>query len=216
MTRFDELYLTCACAQGHSAAIAAFQAHYFPSADAAARRFGVAPEDIRQDLNEHLFVAPGGARPRIAEYSGRGDLGRWVRAVAVRRALNLTRSRKDQPHPTLEDDTFLSGEDPETLHLKARYGASFKVAFGEALAALDPELQSYLRLYYLDDLTLAELAQLFGVSAPTASRRLATARQVVLDGTKAALRAHLKIDEVELSSIMRLIKSKLSLPGEFI
>jgi RNA polymerase sigma-70 factor, ECF subfamily len=212
--RVDELYLTCACALGQSAAIATFQAEYFRGAELAVRRFAVTPDEVRQELSEHLFVAAERARPRIAEYSGRGGLERWVRAVAVRLAINLTRARKDQPHETLADDSFFSGEDVEMAHLKELYRAAFKVAFGEALTALEPELQSYLRLYYLDDLTLAELAQLFGVSAPTASRRLAQARQLVLEGTKAALRARLSIDELELSSIMRLIQSKLSLPGD--
>ena len=152
--RTDELYLSCVCARGDSRAIAAFEARFFGGVTAAVSRFGVQLDDIKQDLRERLFVGTSQGRPKISEYKGRGGLDRWVRAVAVRVALNATRAKKNQAHVTLGDDDFLPGGDVELAHLKATYRAEFKRAFSEALAALEPELQTYLRLYYLDNLGL--------------------------------------------------------------
>lgn len=206
----DELYLVCACAGGDSAAIAAFEQAYFRHLAPAVARFQLSVDDLLQELRVRLFVGTSQTGPKIAEYSGRGGLERWVRAAAVRLALNTTRTRKNQPHATLSDDDFLSGGDVALQHMKEAYRAEFKRALSETLGTLDSELQMYLRMYYLDGLTLAELAGLFGVSEPTASRRVAKAREQVLEGTRAHLGARLGLGAEELDSIMRLIQSRLS------
>ena len=90
------------------------------------------------------------------------------------------------------------------------YRLEFKKAFGDALGALEPELQTYLRLYYLDGLGLTELGALFDVSAPTVSRRLSKAREEILEATRSRLKQNLSVSADELESIMRLIQSKLS------
>src|SRR5439155_18454762 len=103
----------CACARGDAVALAEFDARFFGGVSSAISRFGVQVDDIKQELRERLFVGVAGARPKIAEYTGHGGLERWVRAVAVRVALNATRAKKNQAHATLGDDDFLSGGDLE-------------------------------------------------------------------------------------------------------
>jgi hypothetical protein len=50
-----------------------------------------ASDELRQNVRERLFLGTPDAPPRIASYSGEGDLRHWVRVVAMRAALNLTR-----------------------------------------------------------------------------------------------------------------------------
>lgn len=208
---FDELYLTCACARGDSTAIAVFEQRYFGAIAAAVGRFPVGVDDVKSELRERLFVGVASGRPKICEYSGRGGLDRWVRAAAVRVALNASRSRPHHGHVTLSDDDFLVGPDAALQHLKDTYRAEFKRAFSDALSKLEPELQTWLRMYYLDELTLLELAKLFEVSEPTASRRVTKAREQVLEVTRTLLQERLKVDGDELDSIMRVIQSRLSI-----
>ncbi len=212
----DELYLACACVAGDAAAIAAFEARYFPQVAAAVRRFGsdTFVDDVRQELRQRLFFSADG-KPKLAEYSGRGDLMQWVRAVATRVALNLRAARKDDRFTSIGDDEglvelALHGDDPELAHMKAKYREEFKQAFAEGVAELPEEQRTYLRLYYLDGLGVVQIAQLFGSSAPTVSRRLSAARAQVLEGTRRLLLSRLKVSDDELSSIMRLIESRLS------
>src|SRR5262245_38057628 len=89
--RCDLLYLTCACAAGDPVALAAFERAYGPVIAGALARMASAvsdPDEITQRVRERLFVGDAETPPRIAEYTGRGELGGWVRAVAVRTALN--------------------------------------------------------------------------------------------------------------------------------
>ena len=206
-----ELYLACACARGDPLALNTFESRYFPPLTVSLERFGSGMADeLKQQLRERLFVGA-----KLSEYSGRGSLGRWLRAVSVRLAINHHHATAtDRQTTALDEDDVLGAplaEDPELAHMKGLYRTEFKQASTQALASLEPELQNYLRLYYLDGLGLAELSAMYKVSVPTASRRLAKARDEVLAATRQLLRARLSVSPEDLESIMRLIQSRLTL-----
>lgn len=215
-SRADQLYLACACVNGDRAAIAAFERACLTQVTSSVRRFGsdAFVDDVMQELRQRLFVGVGG-KPRLAEYSGRGELVHWVRAVATRVALNFRHAQHDERFTSQGGDEGLlelaeRGDDPELAHMKSLYRDEFKKAFAEGMALLPGELRTHLRLYYLDGLGVAQIAELFGSSAPTVSRRLRAGRDEVLERTHALLAARLDVSESELSSIMRLIESRLS------
>lgn len=200
----SELYLCCACLRGDEAALRRFDEKFAPALRRALGRFDVDTDDVLQELRTHLFLSSA----KLATFSGRGGLERWLRAVVVRLAL---KRKPRASSATLATDDFIAGDDPELAQMKDLYRAEFKTALGDTLGKLEPELQTCLRLYYLDNLGLVELAQLFGSSAPTISRRLSKAREEVLKGTRLALRDRLKVSPAELDSILRLIESKLEM-----
>lgn len=203
-TSLSELYLCCACLRGDATALRRFDEKFAPPLRRALGRFEVDADDVLQELRTHLFMDSA----KLATFSGRGGLERWLRAVVVRLAL---KRKPRSSSRALATDDFFAGDDPELAKMKDLYRAEFKTALGETLSKLEPELQTCLRLYYLDGLGLAELAQLFGSSAPTVSRRLSKAREEALEGTRAALRDRLKVSVDELDSILRLIESKLEM-----
>ncbi len=212
--RATELYLACACTRGDANAMKALEAKYFGALAAAVGTLG-ALDDVKQELRRRLFIGVDGGKPKLAEYKGRGGLERWLRAVATRVALNLKRGEHDSRKAALDDDDLLGAplgsEDPELAHMKSLYRGEFKRAFADAMAALDADGQNWLRLYYLDGLGLAELSGLFRVSVPTASRRLAKAREDALEATRKLLRERLSCSKEDLESIMRLIQSRLTI-----
>jgi RNA polymerase sigma-70 factor (ECF subfamily) len=169
-------------------------------------------DELLQHLRQRLFLGTEETGPKLAEYGGRGGLERWVRAVAARLALNLRRDRKDERFAELGEDELIGApigaEDPELAHIKGLYRQEFKQAFSEALASLEPELQNFLRLYYLE---LSQLASLYRFSVPTMSRRLAKAREAALEATRSVLQRRLTVSADELASIMRLIQSRLTM-----
>lgn len=212
--RVAELYLACACVRGDSRAHAAFEAAYFGALDRVLSGFGADQRDeVKQAMRERLFLGVQGGAPKLASFSGQSGLDRWLRAVATRVALGLNRrARPDAPN-ALEDEVLsmpLGSEDPALASMKEKYRDEFKKAFADAMAGLEPEARNYLRLYYLDNLGLAEIAATFGSSAPTVSRRLSKARADVLDATREHLRTRLALTSDELESVMRLIQSRLS------
>jgi RNA polymerase sigma-70 factor (ECF subfamily) len=203
----SDLYLACACARRDRAAIAAFdRAHLGAVADYLARSRPDAAfvEDVRQSLREKLFV--GDAR-KIGEYSGRGPLGGWVRVLAVRAAIDLRRRRGERV-PDLRGEAP-APIDPELGYLADRYRGDVEDAFRRALGGLDGEQRTLLRMHFVDGITLDELARLKRLHRATIARRLATARQAILDEARRHLRERLSLSTEELTSLVGLVRSQL-------
>jgi RNA polymerase sigma-70 factor (ECF subfamily) len=222
--RAADLYLACACASGSDAAIETFDRHYMKEVDIALARMRVGPprsHDVKQLVRQRLFVgggrSPGAPVPapgKISEYAGRGDLRRWVRAVAVRTCLNDLRKGKQEI--LTDDDQLIAqhampGDDPELAYMKRTYAGEFKQAFGEALAGLGAREQTLLRYHHVDGLNIDEIGAIYRVHRVTAFRWLEKAKGQLVDATLAGLRARLRLSPQELDSVLRLIRSQVHL-----
>jgi RNA polymerase sigma-70 factor (ECF subfamily) len=213
--RTADLYLACACASGDPTALQAFEDRFLRDVDAAMAHAGMSrvADEVKQQLRIKLFTTDGGAStPRIAEYSGRGDLRSWLRVVAVRAALNTLRSERRSVIDA-DDQRLLEvpvpGHDPELELLKARYRADFRQAVQDALSTLPARDRTLLRQYYLDGSTLRELATIYGVHVATAGRWVEQARCALFAGTKDLLMTRLGVDSQDVASMVRLIHSQL-------
>jgi hypothetical protein len=85
-----DLYIACGCALGDPAALSAFESHYGREIRIALQRMkqpDSTVQEVEQQIREKLFVGEDGTRPRIADYTGRGDLRSWLRVIAVRTAV---------------------------------------------------------------------------------------------------------------------------------
>jgi RNA polymerase sigma-70 factor (ECF subfamily) len=162
-----------------------------------------------------LLVAEPGAPARIAGYAGRGPLRAWVRATAIRAALKM--NRKERPEGPAEE-SFLLGDaavvDPVLAGLRRRYAPEFRGAFEAALAALDSQERVLLRQHFVDGVGTEDLAALHGVHRVTMFRWLAKLRTKLLVRTRRELRARIGVDEAELDSIMRMVRSHVELTLE--
>jgi RNA polymerase sigma-70 factor (ECF subfamily) len=223
------LHLAFACARGDAAALAEIERSYLPKLDGALVRAGATGDrlvEVKQRLRERLFTSSAKRAaseqtvpdrpPRIADYGGRGDLGRWLRAVAVRIAIDLCSERGSAQGERDLDELALDADDPELAHMKERYRLDVAAAMRASFASLDPEARGDLRLYYLEGLRLQDLAALRRVAVSTMSRRLAAARTAVMDDTRRRLREELEIDKTELESILELVGSRLDLSRQWL
>jgi RNA polymerase sigma-70 factor (ECF subfamily) len=204
-----DIYLACACAQGDERALAEFDRHYLsqvPSFLAGTRASRHFADEVRQQVRERLFVDG-----RIAQYSGRGTLGSWLRVVTVRVATDLRRQeRQERPVRALDDALVAGGLDPELGIIKLRYGESFRAALRTALLRLDAEDRSVLRLHYLDELNIERIAAVLRVSRATVGRRIVALRRRILRAAREVLRAELKVTAAELESLLRVVRSDLA------
>jgi RNA polymerase sigma-70 factor (ECF subfamily) len=208
-----DLYLCCACLGRDPRALAAFDAALVAAVEPALVRMGLereARDETAQALREKLFV--GGAGPaKLAEYAGRGPLAGWLRAAAVRTALNAIRGRPRAD--ALDEDAWLAwpspADDPEVASLKRACGADFRAAFAEALAALEPRARLLLRQHLLDGLGTEQLGALYGVHPATAYRWLRDARASLVKATRARLASARRLRGDELDSLLRLLESQL-------
>jgi RNA polymerase sigma-70 factor (ECF subfamily) len=195
--------------------VQAFEQHCLDGLAQTLSRYGSADliAEVKQRILERVLVSAAGA-PRIARFSGRGDLRSWVRVMAVREAIGLTRrARRERPLDDDDDEAllhaFVTPADAKLEYMKSRYLDEFKQAFSAALRGLSARDQTLLRQHVVDGLSVDQLGALYHVHRSTAARNLQRARHAVLIATRARLEARLAVEPGELDSILRLIRSRL-------
>jgi RNA polymerase sigma-70 factor (ECF subfamily) len=208
--KLADLYLACACAAGDPKALAAFDASFLTGDSRTS-------EDVKQALRQKLFVAENGREPRIADYAGRGDLRRWIRAATARMEIDEMRSTREIPteDALLEAIGIDPGEGGEVALVKRDSKAAFQAAFKEAVETLSDRDRTLLQQYYIDNLGLAALGHLYKINPSNVSRSLAKARAVLLAGIRKSLLKKKKIKADELDSLVNLVRSQLTLTGGF-
>jgi RNA polymerase sigma-70 factor (ECF subfamily) len=213
--RVADLYVAWGCIAGDDRALTAFERELLPTITSALARLRIGPdavEELTQGLREQLFVgAPPRGKPLLANYSGRGQLRNWLRIIAVRTAGKfLDKDRREvQMSESMLGDLGPASADPELEHLKRTYRGAFRRAFAEALASLDSRDRLFLGHTYVDRLTIDEIGAIYSVHRATAARRVARARDTLLERTRQMLMRQIKVDRHEYESIMRLIESQL-------
>ena len=166
-------------------------------------------DEAKQQVRVRLLVAEPGENPRLSQYLGRGRLGGFLRAAAVRVALNLRRSESRRTIPQQLELLAKRSADPALAQLRENYLQQFRSALSAGWASLDDSDKVFVRHQLVDKLTIDEVARVHGVHRSTAARRLIAARDRLVEATRSHLRSSLEISETELSSVLRLIHTQL-------
>jgi len=210
-----DLYLACACAAGDAHAIATFDRELIPVVAAAAQRIDRSSQfvdEIVQLARERLLIADGGA-PRIADYAGEGPLRAWVRIAAMRIAMNQLRARKRDM--LVDDEAFFDvvgdASDEHAQQARERYGALCSQALRDAFTKLTARERNLLRMHHLHGLTVDELAPTFRVHRATVARWIQTARERLLNETRAGLRERLAVGDATVDSILRELEGRIEI-----
>ena len=210
-----DLWIAFGCVEQDQAALAMFEQRFAPEIKQALQRsFEPAlADDAELRLRERLLLVAADESPRLASFAGRGSLAGWLRAAAVRTAIDLMRSRREiASDPTTLGD--IDAVDPLLASLKQRYRDEFKTAFNEAAKQLTDRERTLLRYRFLDDLSIDEIGLLYRVHRATVARWIAAIRESLFEATRARLMATLKISESEVDSVLRLIDSQLDISIE--
>jgi RNA polymerase sigma-70 factor (ECF subfamily) len=215
MEHSADLELAAACVAGDAGALARFDREHLTGVGTYVCRIDAAAqfaEEVRQRLRERLLVAPAGERPRIADYAGRGPLAGFVRAAAVRIAIDLKRLRTDEPMgPEEVAQLPLDAADPEVALVKARYRDAYQEALRDALGRLSPRERNLLRMSFVDGMTVDHIGVVYKVHRATAARWVADARQRVVDDLYATVAARLRLNRADLDSLTALVHSEIHL-----
>jgi RNA polymerase sigma-70 factor (ECF subfamily) len=204
----EDLYLAWALAQGDTAAFARFERDFMALLPTQLKGVSGEAGELEQLVRTRLFVVSAGQAPRIAQYSGRGPLGGWLRMVATRCLLDLKRARQGSEAPPELDSPSLP-TDPELDYLKLRHAADFKRAFEDALAQLEARQVTLLKLSFIEQLAPAAIGQMYGVSARTVQRWLLELRVRLRTATREGLQKRLALSPAELESLLGLVDSQL-------
>jgi RNA polymerase sigma-70 factor (ECF subfamily) len=217
----EDLYVAYACAQGSPVALAAFERHYMPEVRAAlagARHRAVPLDELEQLVRTKLFV---GVAPKIAQYSGKGPLGGWLRVVALRTAVSYLRSsRRTQVPPAayarvgLEAGEVLELADqsfPELEFLRRAHEKDMRASLESALGSMSRRDRLLLHQHVVQGLTIDQLGQLYGVHRSTAARWIVGARSLVCARAQEILAARLGVEQSDLESLLGELRERIDM-----
>jgi RNA polymerase sigma-70 factor (ECF subfamily) len=178
------------------------------------RRFvqpGYSEDDLRQILRTKLFV---GLTPKIADYVGNCSLDAWLRVVATREFIDLTR-RKDRPREvSAADDELAEALAPNDVLLetiKAEHRKAVVEALFAAVRALDPAERHLLRQHLVSGLTIDQLADVLHVHRATVARRIARARDLLAQHTRDLVAERLGVAPESFAEVYELVRSQFEL-----
>ena len=217
--RVDDLLLAQWCATGDPRAISAFERQHKSDLDAVLARFrrlAMSADELRQALRIKLFVGASGRLPRIGDYSGFGFLQNWLRVTALRAMVDIARGEKArQLEELLEDDQLFAVASPSSdisgRYTRAELGHAIKQAFARAVAGLAPRARNFLRHAHVDQLTLDQIAALYGIHRATVARTLGAAREELVTSTRRELGELLGLPDADLDSMVRSADSRIEL-----
>jgi RNA polymerase sigma-70 factor len=181
-----DLALAIACRAGSEDAWREFDAKYRAGVERFARatmRDPVRAQELADSLWGDLFGTSeidGERRSPLDRYNGRSPLSAWLRAVIARREVDVWRSQRRAESLTSsaarEAEASRNGahepEDPE----RRRFLEIFGPVLSAVVGALEPRDRLRLSAYYVQELSLAEVAKLLGEHESTASRNIARVR----------------------------------------
>ena len=212
-----DVYLAIACLDGDSAAAAHLEREYFVEADIAARKLRGSDDqaaELRGHLRKVLFTADGDRKAGLAEYTGRGDLRGYLKVTATRELIRvINKGRKEQPiEPML--DRFQIERVPELSLLRDKHGPAIAAAMRAALEKLPERDRALLRYTLVDDWTVDQLGELYGVHRATAARWAAAARDKLGELIRDEIAKRLAIDTSEVESLIALVRSRIDVSLE--
>jgi RNA polymerase sigma-70 factor len=194
-----DLALATACLAGNQDAWATFIKEFRPAAGAIARslindpsRAGEAADSIWADLYGVREVEQENRKSPLVHYHGRSSLKAWLRVVIARRQVDEWRAARPAAESLdAHDNGFREGaaacvsdDDPDRARLIGALGC----ALNAAIAALVPRDKLRLSYYYVQELTLAEVATMLGEHESTVSRKIAAARVEIRHAVEGTLR----------------------------
>jgi RNA polymerase sigma-70 factor, ECF subfamily len=212
--RGPDLFIAAACARRDQQAIVRFDAQYLMPIEHYVARLRLSPDrlaELRQQLRMNVLLGP---EPAIARYRGSGPLHAWVRVVAVRAAVDLTRADLDPRAAGDAEamDRLIAPElGPEGQTIVTRYRDQVQAALREALSTMSDQDKTLLRLHFLDGASVIAIGRIYGVHRATVTRWLVTLRRNLLERVRASLTLPGTPTPSELRSLMKLLQGEIEL-----
>ncbi len=137
------------------------------------RRMGVAESDV-DDAWQEVFVV---VHAKLGEFEGRSSVRTWLYGICLRTASAFRRrapARREIPTETLPETRASSTPEKD---LADRQALSL---LDRAVMTLDEDKRNVFVLYEVEELTMAEVAEIVGCPLQTAYSRHKAAREIVV------------------------------------
>jgi RNA polymerase sigma-70 factor len=207
-----DLYLACACVQRARGAVSQFEVQFGTVIRRAVWRVVAARDDrddAEQRVMQHLLVGSRGAAPALAKYPGNAPLARWISVVAIRLAISLKRSVSSERRLREKVGAEALSVSPEQMLMKAEIRRAVEPAIEEAVGRLGDRDRLILRLLLVGGMNLHAIGNGLGLSHQAVSKRIAKARETLLEDIRRTVASKLNLPKSDLSSVLRFVASHL-------
>jgi RNA polymerase sigma-70 factor (ECF subfamily) len=167
-------------------------------------------EEVLQRVRARLFV---GERPKLAAYQGTGALVQYLKAMVLSATVDLRRAAAATKEKASDDELLeaaASDEGVDSRLAHATHRKHFTAAFKEALETLGTEERTWLRMRFVEGLSIDAVGAAFGVHRTTAMRWLERAQKTLLAETRKRLAARLGLQLREVDSLLRAMRPSLA------
>jgi len=143
----------------------------------------VGNEDDADDVAQEAFVR---AHRALGRFRGDSKFSSWLYRIAVNRALTHLKKRKRRgatvdlasgPHIEAAVESVETGKDPASFVLDEEFRRQVREAVGE----LPPRYRAVVTLFYLEERSYKEVAEILGVPMGTLKTHLHRARSLLKD-----------------------------------
>jgi RNA polymerase sigma factor (sigma-70 family) len=205
----DELALAAACAAGHERAWDHFVREY---RQALYRAAAAIDADNGRELADSLYAElfgltehNGERRSLFRYFDGRSKLATWLRAVLAQRHVDGLRARRRLTSLPEDDGLPAAPPAPSAAPEHARFARIIELVFAAAVSALPDRDRLRLSLYYVRDLTLAQIGRLLGEHEGTVSRHLTRTRRDLRAAMEIGLRDDHGLDQAGIDDCFRAV-----------
>jgi RNA polymerase sigma-70 factor (ECF subfamily) len=146
-------------------------------------------EDAEDAVQETLYRVA----TKAHQFRGQSQFSTWLTRIAINQALTCLRHRKRDRSVSL--DAYLAGDDDRTQfelrHSRPTPDAALSVRESKALlerciTRLPKMYREIIKLYYVDELSIAEVRGTLSLTEPTVKSRLVRARRMLRDQLETA------------------------------
>jgi RNA polymerase sigma-70 factor (ECF subfamily) len=209
-----DVYLVAGCLLGDPGALAVLEREHLARVPRFVARIDRRPEfaqEVTQLLRERL-LSP--ASRKLADYAAAGPLSSWLRVSARRLAIDTQRrAGVEARHQDIDASVWelaAGGTDPEGEVLRKRYREPIALAIQNAVAALTPRDRMVLRLHLFGGENIEKIGKTYGVHRATVARWIVAAQDQIVTAVRAELGTRFGVSEQECDSLMRGLRSTLS------
>jgi RNA polymerase sigma-70 factor, ECF subfamily len=211
--RGADLYLAAGCSRGDARALALFDRTFLQAPGPNAGRATLRREqldELRQRLRVRLLSGP---NPRISSFQGQGPLAAWVRVAAARLASDLLWGQRadGQRDGSLIDALVDAGADPELVAARREHHHELRAALEHCIGSLGAREKTLLRMSFLDQMNIDEIAVVYRAHRATVARWLVAIRRQVFEGLCERLSIKLRSSPSEVASLVRMARSQVDL-----
>ncbi len=201
----DDLAFATACLEGDRAALSQLRRQWLPAAVAQLR--AEVRDEVLAELLSRLLMP---SAPALAKYEARGALKGWLRLVARRVAVDLSR-RHQLEEPGLDElperMSRAFSSTPEWALLKARARKDLAAALEAALSTLSNEERRLLRWHFIEGIPHGALGERLGLPRSTVAHRLQRLGERLFSAVSTHLSAGQSLDEKALRSLVNGARS---------